>query len=352
MKRHLKTSLSTLVAIVAAVVCCSTASASDVDVLDAFRDHVKTIDLKATEIEAAEKQLDAFAVDSPADAITEALISIYPDYAAAIDSSESDDVDQAVKLLQPFTRSDDKFLAADATFYLARTLMTDERFEQALPLLGQLQEDFAENTLHASVSDYFAGVAHAGLLDQKSAVDSFMKFLENSPQAPERLQVSAWRQVQRLQAIETGKLDDIHQRMDYSRRRLELEKTDDATQEEQQKIVKMLSKLIKEAEKKECSGSCKNCKKPSDSKPSEGKQQANSKPQQNKKSQSGKNAKAADGKAIVKTYEDVPASPWSRLRDRSRDPANNAIKEKLPAKYRDIVEKYMEKANGDNAGSK
>ena len=31
-----------------------------------------------------------------------------------------------------------------------------------------------------------------------------------------------------------------------------------------------------------------------------------------------------------------------------RDPANNAIKKKLPAEYRDIVEKYLEKANGDS----
>ena len=38
---------------------------------------------------------------------------------------------------------------------------------------------------------------------------------------------------------------------------------------------------------------------------------------------------------------------WSRLRDRSRDPANTAVKEKLPARYRDIVERYMEAANGE-----
>jgi len=50
---------------------------------------------------------------------------------------------------------------------------------------------------------------------------------------------------------------------------------------------------------------------------------------------------------VKKSYDDSPASPWSRLRDRSRDPANNAVKEKLPARYRDIVEKYIENANGD-----
>jgi hypothetical protein len=51
---------------------------------------------------------------------------------------------------------------------------------------------------------------------------------------------------------------------------------------------------------------------------------------------------------VQKSYDDSPASPWSRLRDRARDPANNAVKEKLPARYRDIVEKYTEAANGED----
>jgi hypothetical protein len=45
--------------------------------------------------------------------------------------------------------------------------------------------------------------------------------------------------------------------MDYSRRRLELVETDEVTQDEQDKIVSMLTKLIKEEEKKECSSNCK-----------------------------------------------------------------------------------------------
>ena len=40
--------------------------------------------------------------------------------------------------------------------------------------------------------------------------------------------------------------------MDYSRRRLDLIETGEQTQAEQDKIVKMLSKMIKEEEKKEC----------------------------------------------------------------------------------------------------
>ncbi|QEG20831.1 tetratricopeptide repeat protein [Mariniblastus fucicola] len=330
---------------------CLPSVAAETDVVDSFRDHVQSLDVKDSQKSLAEESIDAFSEDSPGEAITAGLIAIYPEYGTAIDSSEVDDSEKTVKLLKPLTESADKFLAADSSFFLARTLMNEEQFESALPLLESLKKNYADHTMHTGTSDYYLGVAHAGLLENQKAIDSFVEFLDSNPDAPERMRVSAWRQVQGLQTIEEGKLDDVHQRMEYSRRRLDLEKTDDPTQVEQEKVVTMLTKLIKEAEKKECSGSCKNCNKPGENKPSAGKkpQQASKKPQQ-KKSESGKNAKAADGKAVVKTYEDTPASPWSRLRDRSRDPANNAIKEKLPAKYRDIVEKYMEKANGEPSG--
>jgi hypothetical protein len=134
--------------------------------------------------------------------------------------------------------------------------------------------------------------------------------------------------------------------MDFSRRRLQLTETGEATQQEQGEIVKMLATLIKEQEKKECNSSCKKGSKP---KPSE-KQASGEKPEQkpgSSKSQKGGTSSNPNGQVVKKSYDDSPASPWSRLRDRSRDPANNAIKEKLPARYRDIVEKYYEAANGD-----
>ena len=222
--------------------------AGDTDVVDSFREHVKSLKVEPAQKQSAEKQIAAYVDESPGDAITEALIAIYPDYGTAIDSSEGADADKAVELLTPLTKSDDKFLAADASFFMARTLMNNEQFETALPLLESLQEQFEGHTLHTGTSDYFLGVAHAGMLDNPKAIKSFTKFLESNPNAPERMQVSAWRQVQRLQTIEEGKLDDVHQRMEYSRRRLGLEKTNEPTQIEQDKIVVMLNKLIKDAE--------------------------------------------------------------------------------------------------------
>ena len=58
--------------------------------------------------------------------------------------------------------------------------------------------------------------------------------------------------------------------MEFSRRRLTLERTDQETKMEQENIVKMLNTMIKKAEDQEKKGNC-NCNKPGDQqKPSQG----------------------------------------------------------------------------------
>jgi TolA-binding protein len=287
----------------------------------------------------------------PADRMTESLGSLYPEYSSALSAADQGSVEAAIGQLKPITERDDLFLAADASFYLGRTLMNDERFEAALPLLDRLANELSDVSLHRDVVSYYIGIAQAGLLKNKEAAGTLSEFLEQYPNAPERLRVSAWRKVQELEAIEAGKLDDVYQRMDYSRRRLEHIKTDEQTQEQQDKIVKLLSQLIKQEEKKEASSSSKsNTRKQQKNQQN---QQAKNKPKQGSSSNSSKAGSSSNpnGTVVDKSYNDAPASPWSRLRDRSRDPANNAVKDKLPARYRDIVEKYYEAANGNSGSS-
>jgi hypothetical protein len=313
------------------------------DLVQAFVNHVESLsNLDETKKREA---LAALREDSPT-TITDALSIIYPQFAKGIEATDSDDIEQSSNLLLPLTKSNDSFLAANASFYLARTWMNHERFEQAISLLNPLIGDLAGFSVYSAESLYYLGVAEAGLLRRDEAIGKFIAFLQTYPDAPERLRVSAWRQAQELQAIQDGQLSDVHRHMDYSRRRLEQRDTGEQTQEKQDRIVNMLAKLIKEEEKKELNSSSKSSSKnkpqPKENaqapKPSEASQPNNS--------QEGGSSSIANGDVIQKTYDDSPASPWSRLRDRSRDPANNAIKEKLPARYRDIVEKYYEAANG------
>lgn len=324
-------------------------ASSDADLMQSFLSHVASLEAAAgrqDEIAETIRQYD----DSIADAVTEGLIEIYPRYAAAVESSDADEVETAVELLTPLTQNSDKFLAADASFFLARSLMNSQQYEQAIVHLERLSGELGQFSAHRGPSLYFTGLAQTGLLDNAQAIRSFTRFLKESPKAPERMRVSAWRQLQELQTVEDGKLEDIYRRMDYSRRRLELAKTDESTQNQQDKIVDMLNQLIKEEQKKEASSKSSKSKQQSQPKPQDNQAQAPKTPQPStpSKSQKGGSSSNPNGQAVVKTYDDSPASPWSRLRDRSRDPANNAVKEKLPARYRDIVERYMEAANGQD----
>ena len=327
-------------------------TANDQGVLQALADHVEQLDDLNAEARSAAKQILADQSLDPIDRLTGTLGRLYPDYATAISVSDLGDVQDAVDQLMPLADQADQFLAADASFYLARTLMNDERFESSLPLLERLTNDLSAVSLHRDVVSYYMGIAQAGLLKNTAAKNSLTGFLEDYPEAPERLRVSAWRKLQELEAIEAGKLDDVYQRMDFSRRRLEHIETDEATQEQQDKIVKLLNQMIQQEEKKEATSSSKS--------KSKNQQKNQQQPQAQNKPQSGKPSKSstpgsssnANGKVVDKSYDDSPASPWSRLRDRSRDPANTAVKDKLPARYRAIVEKYYEAANGNSDNSR
>lgn len=315
-------------------------------VAQSFLAHVSQLDgLTSDQQTAIRAVFDEFLEDAPADAITESLIAIHDGYAEAVESSDGKNITEAIRRLAPFAESTDNFLASDASFYLGRSLMNNENFEAALPLLQRVYGPLADFNAHVGHARFYAGVAQAGLLQYGEAIQSLTDFLQFYPEAPERLRVAAWRQVQQLQSIKEGQLEDVYQRMDFSRRRLSQFMPGEVTQQQQEKIVNMLARLIKEQEKKEASSSSKDQQKKKQQQQQQ--QQQASKDKQQGKSQTGGKSNNPNGQVVEKSYDDGPASPWSRLRDRSRDPANNAIKDKLPARYRDIVERYYEAANGD-----
>lgn len=324
---------------------CSASYADDA-VTDSFLQMVEASDSYSDQQKLdAQTAFKEWIAESPADAITESLIVLHPEYADAIEATDEEDVARMNELLAPFVESENQFLAADATYYHARTLMNLQQYERALPLLSRVTGELSEYSVHVGDAMFYTGAAQAGLLQYEQAIASLTEFLQFHPDAAERLRVAAWRQVQQLQAIEDGKMADIYQRMDFSRRRLSLIEPGEETQQQQQKIVNMLAKLIKEEEKKEASSENSDQQKNS---PQQQQQQQAQKNQQQGKSETGGKSSNPNGKLVRKAYDDGPSSPWSRLRDRSRDPANNAIKDKLPARYRDIVERYYEAANGDS----
>lgn len=278
---------------------------------------------------------------SEKEAITQCLTETYPEYKTALAELDTDDAQGGLTRLEALLKSDNRFLAADAAFFLGRAYLLNGQHEQAIEPLALLSGEWQEQTLRDVESLYYLGTAQAGLLKNQEAMDTLVRFLQEDTDSPERLRMGAYSQVVKLQKIRQDSLEDAQNRMEYSQRRLELSQPDQDTQTQQDKVVSILSQLIEEAQKKECSSNCKGgkCNKKSDSDEPGKKPGDQKKPSPKAGKSSGANNMAA-GPAVEQSFDNGPISVWSQLRDRSRDPANAAVKEQLPPEYRKLIERY------------
>jgi tetratricopeptide (TPR) repeat protein len=277
--------------------------------------------------------------DDRAAAITEALRLIYPKFKDALAALGDDHLSAAIASLSELRQSTDPYLAAAATFYLARAQLLDERFEEAMPHLADLQGKWAGKTPNGGEILFLRGVAEVALLKHQDAARSLAQFLTEYPDAPERMRVGALRQLQQLRQFQEGTLSDVQLRMDFSRRRLVLEETGVETRQQQDKIIEILGKLIEEAQQRESKGQGGRAGKgQKQGQPGESPGQAPGQASQG--GATGGGSKGTDTDALNRLHRGGPQSPWSKLRDKERDPVYSAIKEKFPARYQQLIEQY------------
>jgi tetratricopeptide (TPR) repeat protein len=273
-------------------------------------------------------------------AITVGLREVYDDYAAALVELADEKLAEAVAKLEKLSKSADPYLAADASFFLARAYMLQEDFEQALPLFEAVQNKNSEFSVQQADAIFLKGLCEAHLLKRKDAIASFTAFSKQFPDAPERMQIGAWRMLQQLEMVQDGTIIDVQDRMDFSRRKLTLKDPGDGTQAEQKKIIDMLAKLIKEAEEKEC-----NCSGSGEGKkPGQGQGNGNGAGQGQAGNTGGQGSGSSNSQktdALTRLRRTGPESGWSKLRDRERDEVFSALKDgKYPARYEKLIEQY------------
>ena len=245
-----------LVMAVVAVLLSANAAFADVS-LDEFAQAIAANDsLTDDQRQQAAETIDQLKADDemPSYIASEVLMQLYPEFEDAMAALGEEEVDAAVTKLSELAKGDDKHLAAEATYYIGRAHMMSEHYELALPVWKSILEDHAETTFRTAEALFFKGMSESQLLKRKEAIASLDRFILDYEDAPERMQVAAWHELELLRAIEEGTLVDVQDRMDFSRRRLAIEETGKDTQEEQEKIVAMLEKLIEQAEQQEQQG--------------------------------------------------------------------------------------------------
>lgn len=275
-------------------------------------------------------------------AIAEALRVLSPEFAQALEALGEENLPPAVEALRRLAESDDRYLAAESTFFLTRAYLMEERFEEALPLLTRLAGEWADWSLHAGEALFLRGIAESRLLKRKDAIATLETFLKEYPDAPERMRVGAWRHKELLQLIEDGSISDVQEHMEFSRRRLTLADSGKTTQKIQDDIIEMLNKLIKEAEEQEQSGQGQGSGSKSqgsgEGQPGQGEgQQGEGQGQRGNTGGAGQSSE----KALRRTHDGGQRTAWGDLRKKVENPHTfAALKEKFPGRYRQLIEQY------------
>ena len=211
-----------------------------------------------SKIKVIEKFIEKFAAENEnlsdlllkseieSNSLTAPLRRVYPDFAEALKAASDEPLDGIDQLLK-LSNSDNDFLASEASYYLARLLIGEGRYEESLPHLKKIRDQWRNETLRFGEVLYYQGLSYSNMLQRTAASDSLHDFVENHPNESPRLLGAALDIIASLERVNRGSIDDVASHMEFSRRKLGLKDVGENTQVAQFKIIEMLDELIKRA---------------------------------------------------------------------------------------------------------
>jgi hypothetical protein len=250
-------------------------------------------------------------------------------------------VSENPEALKGLANSADPYLAAESSFFLGREMMKRMKYEEVLPLMKRVNEDWAEKSPRAVESLYYQGVAENELLMRGEALESLSEFVEAAPK-DSRLAEMAYSLLETIQGRGPGSIGDVADHMGFSERRLENVDPGESTQVVQKKIVEMLDVLIERAEQKE-EEQQQQQQQGAGSSQSEAK---GGKPANGEGNNAGGNASAQKAPKVVRRVRGSTKNAWDDLRQKDRNAdALSALKSKYPPRYQQLIEQYYRDLN-------
>ncbi len=268
-------------------------------------------------------------------AVANALTLLDTNFDKAMKELSMERVDAALQSLAKARATGNPYLAAHADFFAARAHLQREDYEAARPLLEKVVGEHLSQTLYSGEAMFMLGVCRAELIERDRAVATLNLFLEHYPQASERMAIGAAHLLDELAAMADGTIIDVSDRMDYSRRRLHLQRTARVTQREQNHIVRLLDDLIEEAEQKENSGGG----------GGQGSGQGSGMPQgSGQPSNPAQESTAPVGQAQIgelhRVHRGSAEEEWGQARKKEIDAVLSSPDSKIPNHYRELIEQY------------
>jgi len=214
--------------------------------------------------------------------------------------------------------------------WLGRQLVGEGRFDEALPLLTDL--DVATAVDPAALLFHRAACQH-WLLQSEAAIASLDRLLERADEIPVRYERVARLLRADMESLEDESLDHIARRMRDITRRLSLGRAGTATREVQDGVVESLDALIKKLEDEQ-----------------QGQQQQQAAGGGGAAGKGGAGQPMEDsriaggqGKGEVRGREFGAADGWGSLSPHEREEALQQIGREFPPHYREAIEQYFKR---------
>jgi hypothetical protein len=223
----------------------------------------------------------------------------------------------------------DPFERDAVKLWLGRELVRQDRFDEALPLLADLDPATA---VDPATLLFHRGCCEHWLLAREAAAESFDRLLEREPEIPVRYGRLARLLRADIADLDGDSLDHIARRMRDVRRRLDLGRAGPATRSVQQGVVESLDKLIDEIENQQQQGQS-----ASAGAGSAGEGSGVSRPMDDSRIAGGR------GAGEVQNRDLGSGEGWGNLPPHEREAALQQIGREYPPHYREAIEQYFKR---------
>lgn len=276
---------------------------------------------------------DRAAVDRLADTFALTM----PDLAAALADARNDDAAAPKELPALFKEAGlDPFVRSNAALAYAKALVGKKVYEEGL---DALRAAVPERTVDPAAYYFHKAVAEHGLVRKSDALRSIQRMLDDVSGGPERYIAVAELMVADLKQWkdEDTDLEQIARVMDSIERRLDLSRGGPKTQEMQKKVLFRIDELIKDIENQLKNGGQSAPCPGGEPQPGQGQGGTNQPLMPQDDSRPGNNS--GPGNVDPKKLKGAGES-WGGPKDKAQADAGEALREKLPTRYRGVIEKY------------
>lgn len=245
----------------------------------------------------------------------------------------------------------DPYFEAEARIRLGKSYLLSDDFEKAAEQFELVEMKLGAFTPRLPESRLYQAYAFGRLEDPGRALRILDEMQKRYPDAPERILETAHWFKRELKGQGTGPLLELSKSMEVVRRLLGREETGfNPTGKRQQDIIHELNRLIDLLEnKKKGDGDCKDCK----GKGCKKCEKPGSKPGSNPSAplpDSRLPGGSSDIGALGRDPERGSSEAWGKLKDAERQQVIQALKERFPGQYKELIEQYF-KAMSDRAAT-